>query len=320
MTAPAIFVFGRVIVDLYANELHRALEEVHSFSKYLGGSAGNMAVGLARLGASVGLISRVGRDPFGNFLKHQLTVEGVDITQVTEDPCHETSAAFAALFPPDDSSVFFYGKHPAYRYIAIRDIDQSILMQAPILLVVGTALAASPSRDAVLWALDVHRQAGGTNVMDIDWRSGFWDDLTTAQFYYRKALEMTDIVLANAPELALIGQSDDIEQGARVLAQYGVTEVVAKRGSEGAWYVGPEGVLHQPAYPVVVMNTLGAGDGFGAAYVYGLTQQWSAVDRLQFASAAAAIVVSRHSCSEAMPRREEIEQLLRQQSNPQREV
>lgn len=308
---PSVYVLGRVIVDLYAVEIGVTLEKVSQFQKYLGGSAGNTAVGLARLGASVGLISRVGDDAFGRYLLDRLGEESVDAHMVHVEPIYPTCLAFAALFPPDDSTVLFYGQPNAHSQLDIQDIDLDALKSADILVVAGTALSTSPSRDAALWALEVHREAGGRNIMDMDWRPGYWRTPHEAQLYYRRGLEMTDVVLANEAELAFIGEDvEDLEMIARKLQTWGVQEVIAKRGGQGCWYFGPEGTHHVSAFPVSVVNTLGAGDGFGAAYVFALLQQWTVGQRLRFASAAGGIVVSRHSCSEAMPRVDEIEALL----------
>lgn len=306
-----IFTFGRVLVDLYANELHTPLQQVGSFSKYLGGSAGNTAIGLARLGARTGLISRVGRDQFGEFLLHRLEAEGVCTAMVKVDPDHRTALAFAALFPPGDSDVLFY-RHPcADTHVTIDDLDAEAIRAARLLVVNGTALSASPSREAVLWALDLRRRSGGQNVMDLDWRPGLWADHDHARLYYRTALKQIDIVLANELELAFAGGSDDPAAAAAHLMDLGAEQVVAKRGGDGVilFRKGAE-PLHVPPLRVNVVNTLGAGDGFAAAYCFGLLQGWTPERIAQFANAAGALVVSRHSCSEAMPTRAEVESLI----------
>lgn len=306
-----VYVLGRVIVDLYAEQLHTPLSEVSSFRKYLGGSAGNMAVGLARLGARVGLISRVGPDEFGEFLLKRLASEGVDTTMVRVDPRYPTGLAFAAISPPDDSRVLFYRKPCADIHLEIDDIDPDAL--GGTLVVTGTALSASPSREAVFHALEANRSRGGRNVMDVDWRPVLWDDPRVARVYYRQALRMVDIVIANEPELATVGESDDPEAAAATVLGLGPTQVVAKRGAAGVVLFGEGGPRKVPGFSVSVLNTLGAGDAFGAAFCYGLLQGWPADRCLTFANAAGAIVVSRHSCSEAMPTRQEVEALIRSQ-------
>jgi 5-dehydro-2-deoxygluconokinase len=311
MNRRQVYCLGRVIVDLYADQLHTPLSEVTSFSKYLGGSAGNTAYGLARLGADAGLISRVGADEFGTFLLNQLAAAGVGTEMVRVDPTNPTGLAFAAIFPPADSRVHFYRKPCADNHLAIRDIDESRL--GGMLVLAATALAESPAREAALYALEVNRARGGLNVIDVDWRPRLWADEQEARLYYRLALSMADTVLANESELAFAGESADPETAAsRVLAQ-GPARVVAKRGAAGVWLFGEGDCLTVPPFQVTVMNTLGAGDGFGAAYCYATLQGWPAERSLTFAAAAGAIVVSRHSCSAAMPTRAEIEALMASQ-------
>ncbi|MDN4594627.1 5-dehydro-2-deoxygluconokinase [Polycladomyces subterraneus] len=305
-----VYTLGRLIVDLYANEIGVPLKDVCSFQKYLGGSAANTAVGLARLGAKVGLISRVGQDAFGQFLLERLQQEGVDTGMVRTDPVYPTGLAFAAPQPPQDSEVLFYRKPCADANVSIHDLDLNQLHQAKILVVACTALAVPAGREAALAALEANRDSGGVNVLDLDWRPMFWNYEEEARLYYRLALRMADVVLANEPELAFAGETDDPEQAAETILSTGVKEVVAKRGSDGVWYFSREERLKVPPVPVKVLNTLGAGDAFGAAYVYGLLQGWEVHRRLAFACAAGAIVVGRHSCSEAMPTLEEVENVL----------
>lgn len=313
-----VLTLGRVLVDLYANQLHTPLRDVASFNKYLGGSAGNTAVGLARLGAKAGLISRVGADEFGHFLLETLAREGVATDMVKIDPTYRTALAFAAIFPPADSNVLFYRKPCADTQLTLDDLDAATLTSARLLVVTGTALCESPSREAVLRALELRRAAGLTNVMDLDWRPMLWTNPAEAGLYYRMALRMTDVVLANEPELAMAGETADPDTAAQHLLALGVKQVVAKRGGSGVILFQPDAApIHVPPFRVDVVNTLGAGDAFGAGYCYSLLQNWEPERALRFANAAGAIVVSRHSCSAAMPSRAEVEELIAVQTSYQ---
>lgn len=314
METPMVYVLGRLITDIYANEVGLSLQKVKSFNRYLGGSAGNTAVGLVRHGASVGLISRVGSDQHGAFLLDVLDAEGVNHDMVNMDLAHATGLAFAALKPPSDSEVLFYCDDCAYQHLEIDDLNTDALTTARILAVGGTTLATSPSREATLFALKTNRAAGGLNVLDVDWRPIFWPDKREANLYYEMALQLSDVVLANESELEFVSGRIDPNEAAKALRSFGVTEVVAKRGGAGVLYFGPEGETSAPAFRVDVLNTLGAGDAFGAAYIYGLMQDWPVERRLEYACAAAAIVVSRHSCSDAMPTRAETEAFILAQS------
>lgn len=308
-----ILTMGRVIVDLYALQRHTPLSRVDSFQKYLGGSAGNMAVGLARLGARTGLISRVGRDEFGQFLLDNLAAEGVDTAMVRQDPACPTPLAFAAIFPPGDSRVLFYGQPPAFARVEPQDLDQAAIAGARILVLGGTALCASPARESAITALETVRAAGGVTAMDVDWRPSQWDDPRWAHIWHRQALRLVDIVLANETELELLGGTAEPAAAAAAILAQGPRLVIAKRGGQGVQAYGDARPLTVAPFPVEVANTLGAGDGFGAGFCYGLLQKWHLEHCLTFACACGALVVSRHSCSAAMPTRAEVVRLMAEQ-------
>lgn len=311
MGRPVIYAVGRAIVDLYAEETGVPLPEAASFRRYAGGSSANTAVGLARLGVEVGLIARVGTDPMGQFLHQQLRSEGVDTAMLAQDAERPTGMAFAALFPPDDSEVWFCPRPNANANLCPQDLDPEQIRAARALVIAGTALASETSRQTVALLLDIARQDHIRVVFDVDWRPMFWERPDEAPAVYGDALAHADVVLANEPELALVGGTSDMTVAAHRVLALGAAEVVAKRGAGGSWFFDGRDAIHVPAYEVAVVNTLGAGDGFAAGYVYGLQMGWEAHQRLEFASATGAIVVSRHSCSDAMPRRVEVQEFLR---------
>jgi len=307
MGQPVVYTLGRLIVDLYANELGVPLSKVTSFNKYLGGSAANTAVGLARHGMSVGLISRVGDDEHGTFLRNTLAQERVDTRMVQTDPDYPTGLAFASIHPPSDSTVLFYRKPCADANLSVRDIDETALTGARALVVACTALAVSPGREAALKALTVNRRSGGLNILDIDWRPSLWSNSDDARIYYELAMQLADVVIANEAELEFVGVVPNPAEAARRVMEYGPKKVVAKRGGGGVLHFEAGEELYVPAVRVEVVNTLGAGDAFAAGYVCGLIEGWPLEKCLQYAVTSAAIVVSRHSCSSAMPTRAEVE-------------
>lgn len=307
-----VYTLGRLIADVYATEVGVPLRAVRGFNRYLGGSAANTAVGLARHGAPVGLISRVGADQHGQFLQDVLAREGVDAAMVKVDSEHQTGLAFAALKPPSDSELLFYCQDCAYEQLSVADLDMDALKTAKILVVGASSLSVFASREATFAAMTANRDSGGINVIDVDWRPMLWANQSIAAQYYRMAIALADVIIANEPELAFVGGSDDPREASQTLLALGPTQVVAKRGGDGVLYFGRDEERHVPAFSVDVLNTLGAGDGFGAAYTYGLLMGWPVDQRLLYAAAAGAIVVTRHSCSEAMPTAAETQQFISQ--------
>lgn len=306
-----VLVMGRVLADLYANEMNTPLSGVRTFTRYLGGSAGNTAVGLARLGVEAGLISRVGPDGFGEFLLHQLKTEGVNTDMVRPDPGAPTALSFAEIHPPTHFNLLFYRKPCADTRVQQSDIDPDVLRSTPYFLTNLTALSESPSREAALWALEEHRRAGGTNLFDLDWRPMLWSGEQAARTYARAALRLTDYAIANEEELEFAGEAPDPPSAAQLLLDLGVRYVVAKRGAAGVTVYARDGqVAHAPPFRVDVLNTLGAGDGFAAGFVTGLVRGWSLQRCAQVGNSVGAIVVTRHSCSEAIPYWPEVEEFL----------
>lgn len=340
-----VFTIGRVLVDLYANELQRPLDEVETFSKYLGGSAGNMAVGLARLGHRTGLISRVGDDPHGQFLRRYLEESGVDTRLVGTDPKYRTALAFAALFPPSDSRVLFYRDPCADTEVRIDDVDVDAVCEAELLVVTGTALARSPMRETVLHLMRERRRRGRRNVMDVDYRPMLWADGSDMTLYYDMAVRMTDVIIGNeleitfarevlrvggkggetattfrmpgatggAPEVPTFGREELVATANDLVAE-GVRQVVVKVGAAGSFAVSAEGVYEAPGFPVDVVNTLGAGDGFAAGFCSGLLHGWEPERCLLHGNAVGAIVVSRHGCAPAIPTLDELDGFLRERT------
>ena len=310
MAGTMIYTMGRAIADLYGNEINVPLEKVGSFRKYVGGSSANTAVGLARLGDSVGLIGRVGNDAMGRFIRETLQGEHVDVTMLSLDPDVSTGIAFAALSPPNDSSVWFCGVPNANARLSVGDLDFQAITSASALVIAGTIFAQEPGRSAALAMVEAVSRLGIPVALDVDWRPMFWTNPDAADAIYARVLAGSAVVLANEPELALVGHSTKLDEAARRLFDFGVTEVVAKRGAQGSWYLTPHLKLHQSSYSVAVQNTLGAGDGFAAGYIHGYVAGWNPEERLRWASACGALVVSRHSCSDAMPTHDEVVKFL----------
>lgn len=312
MAGGLVYTVGRVIADLYAAEVSTPIEHAASFRKYVGGSSANTAVGLARLGRATGVVGRVGRDPMGVFIEETLQREGIDTTMLRFDPEYQTGLAFAALYPPNDSHVWFCGNPNANSRLAVEDLEFRSLAEARALVIAGTALAREPARSTVLALAHFATIVQVPVVLDVDWRPVFWEYPDQALAVYTKMLGLTQVVLANEPELAVVGGTPDMRQAAEHLLQLGVSEVVAKRGSQGAWSFAPHrDPVFAPAFSVPVLNTLGAGDAFAAGYVHALLSGWDVHERLTWANACGAIVVTRHSCSEAMPTAAEVKALWR---------
>jgi 5-dehydro-2-deoxygluconokinase len=288
-------VIGRVGVDLYPNQIETPLSEVDTFTRFVGGFAGNVATGLARLGVRTAIVSRVGAEGHGDYVRAWLAGEGVDVRFLATDPDWLTPPTFCEVWPPDRFPLTFYRKPTAPDWqLAPEDFDAEEVAAAPLLFATGTGLAQSPSRETTLAALRAHR---GTTIFDLDWRPALWDDPPEYPPLAAKAVASADIVVGNEDEL----EASELGR---------LPTLILKRGERGATVFDRGEETDVPGVPVDVVNGLGAGDAFAAALGHGLLRGLSLVEAVRRGTVAGAIVASRLACSAAMPREEELEAAL----------
>ena len=290
-------VMGRVGIDLYPNELETPLAEVRTFTRFVGGFAGNVATGLARLGVSTAIVSRVGEDGHGDFVRSWLAAQGVDVRFLGVDPYWQTPPTFCEVWPPDHFPLTFYRKPTAPDWqLAPEDFEAEEVAAAPLLYATGTGLAQSPSRETTLAALRAHR---GTTIFDLDWRPSLWDDPSAYPELAVEAVAAADIVIGNEEEVEAAG-----------VETVTVEALVLKRGERGATIFEDGEETDVAGFPVDVVNGLGAGDAFAAALGQALLAGVPLVESVRRGTVAGALVASRLACSEAMPLLEELEAVL----------
>ncbi len=307
-----IAILGRIGYDLYSEEPHVPLPQVRRFSRYLGGSSANMAVGLARLGASVGIVGCLGTDSLSQFLIEFLNSEKVDTSHITTETGYLPSLAITEVSPPDRFPQVFYRRDPADTLLRITDADLDFVAASRMFITNGTSLCASPSRESTYRALERAREAGCRVVFDVDYRAMSWNGPDEAGLAVRLALPFIDVLIGNQPELMLAAGADDLDRATARLRSR-VPMVVSKLGASGTRVWKGENSVFLPPYLVDVVTTIGAGDGFASGFLYALSQGLPVLDCLHYGNAAAAIVVSRLSCSEAMPTLAEVRELMSRQ-------
>ncbi len=309
-----VLAIGRVGVDLYPMQTGQALEDVSTFGKFLGGSAGNVAVAVARLGHSSALISRTGNDPFGRFVTRSLEELGVDPAYVTTDPSLPTPVTFCEIFPPDDFPLYFY-RYPQAPDLRVspEEIPPVAAKESRLFWATLTGLSAEPSRTAHARAWELRGRTPHT-VIDLDYRPQFWRAETEATRAAAEALAASTVAIGNFEECRVAVGADTPEGAASALLDRGVEIAVVKQGPKGVLAVTASGdrVEVPPVY-VQVANGLGAGDAFGGAVCHGLLEGWDLERTIRFANAAGAIVASRLECSTAMPNEAEVLTLLEAQ-------
>jgi 5-dehydro-2-deoxygluconokinase len=301
---------GRVGVDLYPEQIGVPLAEVRTFAKSLGGSPTNVAVGAARYGHRAAVITRVGNDGFGIYVRNALRGFGVDDRFVGTDPALRTPVVFCEIFPPDHFPILFYREPKAPDMnISPEDLDIDAVRGARIFWTTGTALSDEPSRSATLAALTA-RDRSGITVHDLDYREVFWSSPGEATKQQLRALEHATVAVGNRAEAEVAVGDGTPEELARRLLELGLELAVVKLGPDGVLVAWNGGMERVPPVHVEVVCGLGAGDAFGAALCHGLLLGWEITRTIRFANAAGAYVAGRLACADAMPDEEQVRPLL----------
>ena len=305
-----LIAMGRVGVDLYPEQIGVTLAEVRTFAKSLGGSATNVAVAAARLGRRSAVITKVGQDGFGDYVRRALRDFGVDARWVSTDPTLRTPIVFCEIHPPDRFPLLFYREPKAPDMnLEPKDLDLSAIADAPVFWTTGTGLSDEPSRTATLAALDA-RKGREITIHDLDHRPMFWRSGEDARRWAREALRRATVAVGNTDEVEMATGLRDPRAAAAALLETGPRLAIVKRGGEGVYARTARDEVTVAALDIPVLNGLGAGDAFGGALCHGLLAGWPLARTLGFANAAGAIVASRLACADAMPTMDEIEALL----------
>lgn len=307
-----VLAIGRSGVDVYPLQIGVGLEEVTSFGKFLGGSAANVAVAAARLGNRSALISGVGDDPFGRYVRNELAALGVDNRFVTTHGEFPTPVTFCEIFPPDDFPLYFYRK-PSAPDLQIRpdEIDAEAVRSARLYWSTVTGLSEEPSRAAHFAAWQIRGRAPLT-VLDLDYRPMFWETPAAATEQVQRALQHVTVAVGNREECEIAVGETNPHKAADALLDLGVELAIVKQGPRGVLGKTKQSAVTVPPNEVDVVNGLGAGDAFGGSLIHGLLRNWPLEKTLRYANAAGAIVASRLECSTAMPTAAEVAALADQ--------
>ncbi|MBB2992425.1 5-dehydro-2-deoxygluconokinase [Mycolicibacterium iranicum] len=317
-----VLAIGRCGVDVYPLQIGVGLEEVESFGKFLGGSAANVAVAAARLGNRSALISGVGDDPFGRYVRAELARLDVDNRYVATHGEFPTPVTFCEIFPPDDFPLYFYRK-PSAPDLQIRadEIDTEAVRSARLYWSTVTGLSEEPSRSAhfAAWEARGARAATGDDparrpltVLDLDYRPMFWATPGAATEQVQKALAHVTVAVGNREECQIAVGESNPHRAADALLDLGVELAIVKQGPRGVLGKTRHSSVTVPPNDVDVINGLGAGDAFGGSLCHGLLNGWSLEKTLRYANAAGAIVAGRLECSTAMPTAAEVAELAEQ--------
>jgi len=305
---------GRVGVDLYPLQAG-PLPRVTTFQKFLGGTATNVAVAAARLGRRTAVLTKVGPDGFGAYVREALEEFGVDASYVGTADHLLTPVVFCELDPPEDPPLTFYRLPIAPDLTLERsDVPWDLVTEVPVLWVTGTGVSVEPARTTQGEILARRGRplpgSGRHTVLDLDWRAMFWPSPPEARAEYDRMLDAVSVVVGNRDEVEVAVGTRDPDDAADRLLDRGVHLVLVKQGGDGVLVATGEHRTVVPPHRVDVVCGLGAGDAFGGALVHGLLSGWEPARIAEYANAAGAIVASRLACADAMPTAAELDALV----------
>jgi len=323
-----VITIGRSSVDLYGAQVGGRLEDMASFDKYIGGSPTNMAAGTARLGLKSGLITRVGDEHMGRFIRETLAAEGVDTRGVVTDPERLTALVILGIRDQERFPLIFYRDNCADMALCEDDIDEALIADTRAVVATGTHLSHPRTEAAVVKALTLARENGARTALDIDYRPNLWGlaghaageerfiESAAVTAKLQSTLHLFDLIVGTEEEFHIAGGSTDTIAALRAVRAVSAATLVCKRGPMGAAaFTGaiPDSLddgEKGPGFPIEVFNVLGAGDGFMSGLLKGwLTDQdWPTA--LKYANACGAFAVSRHGCTPAYPSWDELQFFL----------
>lgn len=329
-----VICLGRAAVDLYGQQVGGRLEDMQSFAKYLGGSSGNLAAGLARLGVRSAMLTRVGNEQMGNFVREQLAREGVDVSHVGTDPDRLTALVVLGIGTADHIPHIFFRERCADMGLCEEDIDEEFIASSRMLAITGTHLSTPTTRSAVHKAIAAARRSGTRVILDIDYRPVLWGLASAGEGASRFAeseeiteilqrfLPDCDLIVGTEEEIAIAGGDATTVKALNAIRDLSDAVIVLKRGASGccvfeAGRIGSldEGIAANGA-DIEVFNTVGAGDAFLSGFLYGVVNGLSPADSGALGNACGALVVSRHGCTPAMPSRIELDAWLSRPKPP----
>lgn len=309
---------GRIAIDFNPVDYFKTLVESDTFKKYVGGSPANIAVGLARLGKKVGFLGTVSDDRFGDYVTEFFAKENIDVSHITRAKNGEKlGLTFTEILSPTESSILMYRDGVADLMLHPDDIDEEYIKSAKAILISGSALSLSPSREACLKAMYIAKKTDTKIIFDVDYRPYSWKNNDEIAIYYSIVAENSDMIMGSREEFDLTeaitqkGRTD--EESAAYWIDKGNKIIIIKHGKQGSTAYTADGKNYSiKPFPVTALKSFGGGDGYGSSFIYGLLEGWDIMDCLEMGSASASMLVAAHGCSLFMPTVDEVKSFIKE--------
>lgn len=320
-----LILLGRVAIDFnpaYSDDVKeefKPLKKVHYFEKFVGGSPANIAVGVTHHGMKAGFIGKVSDDQFGEFVVDYFNEQGIDTSCISKCTNGEKlGLTFTEMLSSKESSILMYRNRIADLQLHVDDIDEEYIKSAKALLISGTSLAESPSREAAMKAVMLAKRNDTKVIFDIDYREYNWKNSDEISIYYSIIAKEADIIMGSREEFDLTeklirpGMTD--EESAAYWQGHHAKIVVIKHGMKGsAAYTCDGQKFSIKPFPVEARKGFGGGDGYGSGFLYGLYQGWEMIDCLEFGSAEASMMVRSNNCSDSLPGPDEVHAFIKEE-------
>ena len=310
-----VITVGRCSVDLYGQQIGSRLEDVTSFAKSVGGCPSNIAIGTARLGLKSGLITRVGDEQMGRYVKEQMDREGVALDGITTDATRLTSLVLLSVENDKTFPLIFYRDNCADGALNEADVDEDFVKSAAAVLVTGTHFSRPNTDAAQRKAMRIAKANGGKVILDIDYRPNLWGlaGLGAGEERYIKSdmvsehlkttLPDCDLIVGTEEEVHIAAGTEDTLAALKIIRVLSNAVIVLKRGPMGC-VVYPDAIpdaldkgIVGTGFPIEVYNVLGAGDSFMSGFLRGWLKGEDHATSATWANACGAFAVSRLLCS-----------------------
>lgn len=322
-TSPAktldVITIGRSSVDLYGMQTGSRLEDITSFAKSVGGCPSNIAIGTARLGLKSAVITRVGDEQMGRYIKEQMVREGVDPNGIVTDPTRLTALVLLSVENDKTFPLIFYRENCADMALCEDDINEDFVKSSRSVLVSGTHFSKPNTNAAQRKAIKIAKENGGKVIFDIDYRPNLWglaghaageeryiaSDTVSAEL--KTVLADCDLIVGTEEEVLIASGESDLLKALKTIRSFSKGTIVLKRGPMGCIVYDGEitdnledGVVGQ-GFPIEVYNVLGAGDSFMSGFLRGWLTGQDHKTSATWANACGAFAVSRLLCSPEIP-------------------
>ena len=313
---------GELLVEFVSTQTNVSLVHTPGFIKAPGGAPANVAVALQRLGMPARFASKVGNDPFGVYLRESLSVDGLDLSYLLVDPNARTTAVFVAVWDDGRKDLCFYRNPGADMLLTEAEIDERVFDGARCFHFGSITFIHEPGASAQRKALGIAQRKGLMISYDPNYRPTLWPDAETAKRIIRDSFRHCHLAKVSEEEWEVASGHPDLDAGIRAILDKGVELLVISRGPKGAIATNGDYRVELPAFPVNVVETTGAGDGFLAAMITrllpererlgSLTRVDRAVvrDALEYANAVGALTCTKPGAIPALPTRAEAEAFL----------